>query len=150
MYRSLTQKIRLAKIVALKNNLSIYIEYPPWKRIDIAISRSRNKSATEMVMYTLFLSLQNRKYQVSKKKFRLLKGCGIRSMSLIYKTEMFIYQSKVSLDEKILFGSIPHLTDPEIRKRLVKGMFGNKNSHSILVHHLTSIEIGIQHRKLAM
>ena len=41
---------------------------------------------------------------------------------------MFIYQSKVNLDEKILFGSIPHLTDPEIRIMLVKDMFGNKNS----------------------
>ena len=46
----------------------------------------------------------------------------------IFKTEMFIYQSKVNLGEKNLFGSIPHLTDPEIRKMLVKGMFGNKNS----------------------
>ena len=41
---------------------------------------------------------------------------------------MFIYQSKVNFDEKIFFGSIPHLTDPEIRKMLVKGMLGNKNS----------------------
>ena len=49
-------------------------------------------------------------------------------MRLIFKTEMFIYQSKVNLDEKILFGSIPHLTDPKIRKMLLKGMFGNKNS----------------------
>ena len=49
-------------------------------------------------------------------------------MRPILKTEMFIYQSKINLDEKILFGSIPHLTDPEIRKMLVKGMFGNKNS----------------------
>ena len=46
----------------------------------------------------------------------------------IFKTEMFIYQSKVNLGEKNLFGSIPHLTDPEIRKMLIKGMFGNKNS----------------------
>ena len=46
----------------------------------------------------------------------------------IFITEMFIYQSKVNLDEKTLFGSISHLTDPEIRKKLVKGMFGNKNS----------------------
>ena len=49
-------------------------------------------------------------------------------MSPIFKTEMFIYQSKVNLDEKILFGSIPHLTDQEIRKKLAKGMFGNKIS----------------------
>ena len=49
-------------------------------------------------------------------------------MRPIFKFEMIIGQSKVNLDEKILFGSIPHLTDPEIRKMLVKGMFGNKNS----------------------
>ena len=49
-------------------------------------------------------------------------------MRPIFKTEMFIYQSKVNLDEKNLFGNIPHLTDPEIRKILLKGMFGNKNS----------------------
>ena len=52
---------------------------------------------------------------------------------------MFVYQSKVNLDEKILFGSIPHLTDPEIRKMLVKDMHGNNNS--ILVHDLPTIEI---------
>ena len=60
--------------------------------------------------------------------FRRLNGCGIKSMWSIFKIEMFIYQPKVNLDEKILFGSIPHLTDPEIRKMLAKGMFGNKNS----------------------
>ena len=64
----------------------------------------------------------------SKKNFRRLKGCGTKSMRPIFKTEMFIYQSKVNLDEEISFGSIPHLTDPEIRKMLVKGMFGNRNS----------------------
>ena len=62
-------------------------------------------------------------------------------MRPIFKTDWFIYQSKVNLDEKILFGSIPHLTDPEIRKMLVKGLFGNYNSTSILVHDLPSIEI---------
>ena len=30
----------------------------------------------------------------------------------MFKTEMFMNQSKVNLDEKILFGSIPQLTDP--------------------------------------
>ena len=49
-------------------------------------------------------------------------------MRPIFKTEMFIYQSKVNLNEKILFVSIPHLTDPEIRKMPVKGIFGNNNS----------------------
>ena len=46
----------------------------------------------------------------------------------MFKTEMLNYQSKVNLDENILFGSSPHLTDPEIKKMLVKGMFGNKHS----------------------
>ena len=65
---------------------------------------------------------------MSQKKFRRLEGCAIKSMSSTFKTEMFIYLSKVNLDEKILFGSIPHLTDPEIWKMLVKGMSGIKNS----------------------
>ena len=52
----------------------------------------------------------------------------MKSMRPIFKTEIFIYLSKVNLDENILIGSIPHLTDPEIRKMLVKGMIGNNNS----------------------
>ena len=60
---------------------------------------------------------------------------------------MFIYQSKVNLGEKILFGSIPHLTDPEIRKMPVKACFGTKILHSILVHDLPCIEIRIRHLK---
>ena len=54
-------------------------------------------------------------------------------MRLIFKTEMLIYQSKANLDEKILFSKITHHSDPEIRKMLVNGMFGNKAPHSILV-----------------
>ena len=49
-------------------------------------------------------------------------------MRPIFNTEMFIHQSKFNLNEEILFGNIPHLMDPEIRKMLVKGMLGNKNS----------------------
>ena len=56
-----------------------------------------------------------------------------RGMKPIFKTGMLIYQSKVNLDEKILFGSIPHLVDPKIRKILVQGMFGNKDSTFPLV-----------------
>ena len=41
------------------------------------------------------------KYRVSqKKKFRRFEGCGIKSMSLIFKTKFLIYHSKVNLDEK--------------------------------------------------
>ena len=67
-------------------------------------------------------------YRLSQEKFRCLEGCGIKRKRPIFKTEMFIYQSKVNLDKEILLGSIPHLTDREIRKMLGKGMFGNKNS----------------------
>ena len=48
-------------------------------------------------------------------------------MYSIFKIEMTVYRSKVNLDEKILFGSFAHLADPEIRKMLVKGMFGSNN-----------------------
>ena len=41
---------------------------------------------------------------------------------------MLIYQSKANLDEKILFGKITHHLNPEIRKMLVRSMFGNKDS----------------------
>ena len=49
-------------------------------------------------------------------------------MSPKFKTRMFMYQSKANLDEKILLGNIPYLIDPEIRKMLVNGKFGNKDS----------------------
>ena len=49
-------------------------------------------------------------------------------MGPTFKTEMLIYQSEANLDEKTPFGNIPHLIDPEVRKMLVQGMFGNKNS----------------------
>ena len=42
---------------------------------------------------------------------------------------MFIYQLKVNLDEKILFGSIPDLTDPEIRKMPGKGHVWEQKFH---------------------
>ena len=37
-------------------------------------------------------------------------------------------KSKANLDDKILFGKITHRLDPEIRKMLVKGIFGNADS----------------------
>ena len=60
---------------------------------------------------TLILTGPNCKtiYLDESKKFRCLAGCGIKSMRPIFKTEMFIYQSKANLDEKILFGKIKYL-----------------------------------------
>ena len=46
----------------------------------------------------------------------------------LFKTEMLIYQSKVNLDEKILFDKFTHHVDPEVGKMLVRGMLGQKNS----------------------
>ena len=84
---------------------------------------------TKHIKITWFLKLKPTSIlPCDSKKFRRLEGCEINSIRPIFKTEMFIYQSKVNLDGKILFGSIPRLTDPEIRKMLVKGMFGNNNS----------------------
>ena len=67
------------------------------------------------------------------------------------QTEMFIYQSKVNLDEKILFGSIPHLTDPEIRKMVVKGMFWEQKFHIpfwSMIYLLLKFEFSIWQCKL--
>ena len=52
----------------------------------------------------------------------------MKSMWVIFKTNMLTYQSKVNLDEKILFGKINHQSDPEIRKMLEGACFGMKNS----------------------
>ena len=50
-------------------------------------------------------------------------------MQPVFKTRILIHQSKANLDEKILFGEITlHLSDPEIRKMMAKGLHSNENS----------------------
>ena len=44
----------------------------------------------------------------------------------IFQVEMFIYQSKANLDEKVFFSKITHHLDPEIRKLLVNGTVGTR------------------------
>ena len=61
-------------------------------------------------------------YLVSKKKIMHLAGCEIKSTRPMFKTEMFINQSKANLDEKVLFGKITNHLDPEIRKMLRRSM----------------------------
>ena len=41
---------------------------------------------------------------------------------------MLIYKSKASLDVKILFSKVAHLLDPEIKKMLLRGLYGNENA----------------------
>ena len=54
-----------------------------------------------------------------------LAGCYIKSRGSIFKTVLLIYQSKVNLDEKILFDKITHHLDPETSKMPVRGLCGN-------------------------
>ena len=57
-----------------------------------------------------------------------LAGSGLKNVWPIFKTKMFIFQSKANLDEKTLFGEITHHLDHEIRTMLIRGMFGNGHS----------------------
>ena len=58
-----------------------------------------------------------------------MAGCGIQSMQLIFKTDMSIYQSKVKLDQTILFFKIAQVYDPNIRKMPERGLYGNREFH---------------------
>ena len=49
-------------------------------------------------------------------------------MRPIFKTEMFICLSRTSLAEKILFGTVTHHLEPEIREMYVNCKLGNENS----------------------
>ena len=59
-------------------------------------------------------------HQVRVKKFRFYMGTRIKSIQLIFKTEMLIYESKANLDVRISFGKAAHLLDLEIRACLHK------------------------------
>ena len=48
-------------------------------------------------------------------------------MWAIFKTKMSIFQ-KFNSEENSLLAKITHHLDPEIRKMLVRGMFGNENA----------------------
>ena len=56
----------------------------------------------------------------------------MKSMWLIFKTEMLIYLSKADIDVKILFGKVTHFIDPEIRKLLIMGLNENTKKHNRL------------------
>ena len=47
----------------------------------------------------------------------------------IFKTEILIYQLKVNLDVKIMFGEITHLFGPGLGKMLVRALYGNEKSN---------------------
>ena len=74
--------------------------------------------------------------RVSQKKLNHLEDCAIKSMWLLLKNKILIYQSKANLDMKILFGKITHLIDPKIRKTLERSLYGNQNPYSILVRSM--------------
>ena len=64
-------------------------------------------------------------------------------MRPIFKTKWLIFHSKANLDVKNLFGNATHLIDPEIRKMLERGLYGNQGPHSILVLLSVATEIKI-------
>ena len=64
-----------------------------------------------------------------------------KGMRPIIKTEMLVNQSKANLDEIILFHTIIHHLDREIRKCWKRVCLGTKIPHSILVNNLLTIEI---------
>ena len=53
--------------------------------------------------------------------------CGIKNVRPMVTTEVLIYQSNANFDVKILFGKIALYLDPELRKTLVRGLYGDEN-----------------------
>ena len=71
--------------------------------------------------------LRNGISNLNLKKIRSLAGRGIKIIRSILKTKILIYQSKANLDAEILFGSITHLQDSQIRKMSARNKCGNEN-----------------------
>ena len=67
-------------------------------------------------------------YRVSPDQFKRLADCKMKSMSPVFKIEMFIYQLEANLIREIFFRKITHHLDQQIRKMLIKGMFVNEDS----------------------
>ena len=64
---------------------------------------------------------------MSQQKVYAFGGLWDKKYETILKTEILIFQSSANFDEKSLFVKITHHLDQEIRKKLVRGMFGNEN-----------------------
>ena len=65
---------------------------------------------------------------VSRKESKRLAGCVIKRMRSIFNHKTLIYSLNNNVDEKILFDEITHHLNTEIRKMLVNGKFGNRDS----------------------
>ena len=74
----------------------------------------------------------------------------MKSLCVIFKTNMLTYQSKANLNEKIVFGKITHHLYSEIRKCWKEHVLGSRMPHSILVYDLLTIDIKIQFLKLTI
>ena len=75
-------------------------------------------------------------------------GYGIKCMWQIFENKMLIYQSKATLDVRILFGKITYLKIPKIRKLSARNMYGSENSTVHLVEDSLAIAIKILFLKL--
>ena len=56
-------------------------------------------------------------------EFTHLAGCAIIRMRPIFKTKIFIYESKAKSDVKTFFGKIIRPLNPRIRTMSVRGMY---------------------------
>ena len=82
---------------------------------------------------------------MSHKKFTHLAGYEIKSVRLIFKNEILIYQPKANVDDKILLDKFTHHLHPEIMNILRKMfVWESRIPHSILAHDLVAIQIQIQ------
>ena len=78
------------------------------------VTFSASKLGEPIKVYVSWRTVENKKHAADIQK---------RNVNLSVKA-----RSKVNLDVKILLCIITHLVDPEIRKMLGKGLYGNQDS----------------------
>ena len=79
-----------------------------------------------------------------KESFKHLVGCEIKSTKTIFKTEMFIYQSKANLDEKILFVKSHIFQSQQLGNACKGSVCESEIPRSVLVHDMLPPGCGIE------
>ena len=74
-------------------------------------------------------SCSNMMYWGIQKKLTCLAGYGMKIMWLIFKTKIFLCQSKASLDDKIMFWKSLIFRTQKFGKFLERGLYGNRESY---------------------
>ena len=68
-----------------------------------------------------------------------LAGCGIKSIRPIFKTEMFMYQSKANIDEKFCLVKLLINKTKKLGNAGKGACLGRRIPNTILVHYLFPI-----------